>query len=111
MEAYVQDQLFLGHDFSIPEPIKNFGLSHGDLVMKESGNIEAEEGFGSWGRKSATNLAKPSVRVLFRQKSDKCPAHGLRGLAFRGNPKLTSFLAGTSSGWLWQSRRFLLIGF
>ena len=46
METYVQDHLFLGHGFSIPEPIKNFGLSHGNLVSEESGNIEAEEGLG-----------------------------------------------------------------
>ena len=64
MEAYVQDQLFLGHGFSIPEPIKNFGLSHSALVAEESGNIEAEEGFGPWGRKNATSLAKPLVQAL-----------------------------------------------
>jgi hypothetical protein len=64
MEACVQDQLFLGHGLSIPETIENFGLSHRDLVAEESGNIEAEEGFGSWGRKSATSLAKPLVQAL-----------------------------------------------
>jgi hypothetical protein len=99
MEAYVQDQLFLGHGFSIPEPIENFGLSHSDLVSEESGNIEAEEGFGSWGRKSATNLAKPFVRVLKRPRSGKCQAYSLELSAFRGNQKLIFFLADTSSGW------------
>jgi hypothetical protein len=68
MEAYVQDQLFLGHGFSIPEPIKNFGLSHSVLVAEESGNIEVREGFGSWGRRSATNLAKPLVLALLRPR-------------------------------------------
>jgi hypothetical protein len=71
VKANVQDELFLGHGFSIPEPIKNFGLSHSDLVAEESGNIGAEEGFGSWGRKSATNLAKLMVLTLLRPRSDR----------------------------------------
>jgi hypothetical protein len=110
METYVQNQLF-GHGFSIPEPIKNFGLSHSDLVEEESGNIESEEGFGSWGRKSASNLAKPSVRFLLQPRSGKCQSHSLKVLGFRGNQKLIFFLADTSSGWRWGLRRFLLIGF